>query len=251
MSQIGKAMRLANIYGGKKRLVIVPMDHGPEMGPVKGIENPVKVIENLSKEKPNAFMIHRGILIKSYHILTSFNIPFILKLNTVNTEGRDTDRDILVDSVEDAVRFGASGVAFEFLMGSKYEYEMLRDLGSVASESEKWGLPLLVMAYPTGYSNNYDVSLIKHAVRIVSELGADIVKTSYTGSFETFAEVVDTSPVPVVMAGGEKIDRFEEVLQIVENVIKAGAEGVMIGRNIFQADDPAKALNEIEKIVWR
>jgi len=250
MSQIGKYVRLGNIYGGKKRVVIVPMDHGPEMGPIRGLENPIQVIENLSKLKPNAFMFHRGILLRSYKFLNFFNIPFLLKLNTTNEEGQDPDRNTLVDSVEDAVKFGASGVVIEFLMGSKYEHEMLRDLGLTARECERWGLPLLVMAYPTGFENNYDVKLVKHAARIASELGADIVKLPYTGLKESFREVVEICPVPVIMAGGTKTENFSDLLRVVENVLEAGAAGTMIGRNIWQADNPGKALEAIEELVW-
>jgi len=250
MNQIGKSVRLSNIFRDKERLVIIAMDHAPVIGPVHGLEKPFKVVDNLSSFKPNAFMFHRGILKGSYEFLSKYNVPFLLKMTTSTVKGPSPDKTTLVDTVEDAVKFGASGIATRFFMGPKYEHDMLKDLGFLARECDKWGMPLFVMAYPEGFENNYDVNLVKHVSRIAAELGADIVKTYYTGSVETFKEVIETCPVPVVMAGGPKLDEFSKFISLVKDVLKAGAIGVMIGRNIWQAEDPAASLKHIEEVVW-
>jgi len=250
MSEIGKEIRLSNIFKGKKHIVIIAMDHGPVIGPISGIEKPDKVVEELAQAKPNAFMFHRGVLKKCYKTFNKNSVPFLLKMSTTTVKGPSPDRVSLVDSVENAVKFGASGVAVRLFMGPTYEHEMLKNFGYISRECEKWGMPLFAMAYPEGFKNNCDVELVKHVSRIAAELGADIVKTYYTGSKETFREVIETCPVPIVMAGGEKLDKLSDFVNLTKDVLEAGAVGVMVGRNIWQADKPQEVLKTIEETVW-
>ncbi len=116
---------------------------------------------------------------------------------------------------------------------------MLQGLGYVAGKCDEWGIPLLAMMYPRGKKvrSEYDVDVVKHAARIGAELGADIVKTNYTGSPETFKEVVEGCPVPVIIAGGPKMDSEKELLEMIEGSLEAGGKGVAIGRNVFQSQD--------------
>jgi DhnA family fructose-bisphosphate aldolase class Ia len=99
-------------------------------------------------------------------------------------------------------------------------------------------MPLLAMMYTRGpkVANEYDVNLVKHAARVGAELGADIVKVVYTGSAESFGEVVEGCFVPVVIAGGEKMDSDEDIVEMVKGAMAAGAAGVSIGRNVFHTE---------------
>ena len=112
-------------------------------------------------------------------------------------------------------------------------------------------MPLVAMMYPRGpkISSEHDVEAVKLAARVGAELGADIVKTNYTGDPDTFKEVVKGCPVPVVIAGGPKIDSIEKLLQMVYDSISVGGAGISIGRNVFQADDPTKVVRALSKIV--
>ena len=107
------------------------------------------------------------------------------------------------------------------------------------------------MMYPRGKKvrSEYDVDVVKHAARIGAELGADIVKTNYTGNPETFKEVVNGCPVPVIIAGGPKMGSEKELLEMIEGSLEAGGRGVAIGRNVFQAEDPTGLVRRISKIV--
>jgi fructose-bisphosphate aldolase/2-amino-3,7-dideoxy-D-threo-hept-6-ulosonate synthase len=136
-------------------------------------------------------------------------------------------------------------------VGSKTEQEQLKLLGKTAKICEDWGIPLLAMMYPRGdkIKNEYDVEVVKHAARIGAELGADIVKTNYTGSEETFREVVKGCLVPVVMAGGPKTNTDEEFCKMVYDSIRAGGAGVAAGRNVFQHEDPTKMVRVLCGIV--
>ena len=114
-----------------------------------------------------------------------------------------------------------------------------------------WGIPLLAMMYPRGekIKDEYNVEVVKHAARVGNEMGADIVKVSYTGSVESFKEVVEGCSVPVVIAGGDKMDSDRDILNIVKGSIEAGGAGVSIGRNVFQHRDPKRMIQSISAIV--
>jgi class I fructose-bisphosphate aldolase len=158
---------------------------------------------------------------------------------------------MLVCTVEEAVRFGADAVSIHINIGADDEKDMLRDFGYVSREAQSWGMPLLAMMYTRGkkIKNEYDVSVVKHAARVGAELGADIVKVPYTGSPATFREVVEGSFVPVVIAGGEKMETDEDILNMVKGSLDAGGAGVSIGRNAFQHHAPELIVKAISLLV--
>jgi class I fructose-bisphosphate aldolase len=129
---------------------------------------------------------------------------------------------------------------------------MLKDFGRVSYEARNWGIPLLAMVYPRGekIEDEYDVSVVKHAARLGCEMGADLVKVSYTGSIESFREVVEGCTVPVVIAGGARMDSDEGILEMVKGSIEAGGAGVSIGRNVFQHDEPTRMVRAMAHIVF-
>jgi DhnA family fructose-bisphosphate aldolase class Ia len=100
-------------------------------------------------------------------------------------------------------------------------------------------------------TNPFDVGHVKHAARVGAELGADIVKVVYTGSVRSFRRVVKGCPVPVVIAGGEKMESDEELLTMVHESLKAGGAGVSIGRNVFQHTSPMRIVEAIGAVVHR
>ena len=105
--------------------------------------------------------------------------------------------------------------------------------------------------YPRGknIANPNDVEVVAHAARAGAELGADIIKTNYTGDPDSFRKVVKGCPVPVVIAGGPKTETDMEFLKMIEGALQAGARGVAIGRNVFQHKDPVKMTRAISAIV--
>ncbi len=128
---------------------------------------------------------------------------------------------------------------------------MLKGLGQVAEACDNWGMPLVAMMYVRDgiKENEYDPVKIAHAARVAEELGADIVKVNYTGSPDTFRQVVEAVRIPVIIAGGRKMDTVDELLVMVEGAVAAGAKGVAIGRNIFQAEDPTELTRQIRRIL--
>jgi fructose-bisphosphate aldolase/2-amino-3,7-dideoxy-D-threo-hept-6-ulosonate synthase len=165
--------------------------------------------------------------------------------------GPDSDEKVPVADVFEAIKLGADAISIHINVGCKTEPEQLRHLGQTAKICEDWGMPLLAMMYPRGekIDDEFDVEYVKHAARIGAELGADIIKTNYTGSIETFKEVIHGCLVPVVLAGGPKKEKVEDFLEMVYDAIQAGGAGVSTGRNVFQADDPTKMTQVLYGIV--
>lgn len=247
---IGKKIRLERIMDRKTgNTVIIPMDHGVSSGPIKGIVNMAETIDKVANGGANAVLLHKGI-VKAAHRGYGKDIGLIIHLSA-GTPYTDPTKKILVTSVKEAVRLGADAVSIHVNIGGENESEMLKDLGKVARECDEYGMPLLAMMYPRGekIENEFDVKYIKHVARIGAELGADIIKTNYTGSKETFKEVIESCPVPVVIAGGPKLDSEEKFLDMVRDAMDCGAKGVAIGRNVFQAKDITEMTRKICKIV--
>jgi predicted phospho-2-dehydro-3-deoxyheptonate aldolase len=250
MSEIGKAVRMSQILNAETgKLVIVAMDHCPAIGPCKGMFDPVDTVRKVCKGRPDTLFMHKGNVKKVYPILAENRMPFLLSISTATVTGPQPDRVYLVDTVEYAARIGASGVSMRTFFGAQYEHEMIQDLGKVSAECEKYGLLLMAMMYPTGFDNDFDPTYVRHAARIGAELGADFVKTYYTGSPESFVQVTESCPVPVVMSGGPKTDTAVDFLKNVKGAVDGGAVGVAVGRNIWQHSNPARMLEATKKVV--
>ena len=248
---IGKRIRMERIIDRKsKRSVIVPMDHGVTLGPVRGLEDMRKAVNAVAEGGANAVLLHKGIVFAG-HRGYGKDIGLILHISASTNLGPDPLNKVLVASVEEGIKLGADAISIHVNVGAENEPEMLQALGAVAMECEEWGMPLLAMMYPRGpkVKSEHDAEMVKHAARVGAELGADVIKTNYTGDPDSFKEVVRSCPVPVIIAGGPKANTDEEVLQMVEGAIEAGASGVSIGRNIFQHDDPTKMTQAISRIV--
>jgi class I fructose-bisphosphate aldolase len=232
------------------RTVIVPMDHGMTVGPIAGIIDMKDAIEKVSLGGANAIVEHKG-LVERGHRRSGKDVGLILHLSASTNLSPNPNAKTLVCSVEEAVKLGADAVSIHVNLGNGDEKEMLHDFGMVAHEARTWGMPLLAMIYPRGekIKDEYDPDIIKHAARVGDEMGADIVKVSYTGTPESFRQVVEGCGIPVVIAGGAKMNSDREILEMVKGAIDVGGAGVSIGRNIFQHHDPALMVKAISAIV--
>lgn len=248
---IGKKIRLQRIINRNTgKTIIVPMDHGVTVGPIPGLIDMADTINKVADGGANAILMHKG-LVETGHRSSGKDIGLIVHLSASTVLAPDSNAKTLVCTVEEAVRLGADAVSIHVNIGANTESEMLNKMGKVSKSCREWGMPLIAMMYTRGakIKNEYDVSVVKHAARVGAELGADIVKVNYTGSPETFRDVVLGCPVPVLIAGGEKMETDEEILDMVRGSIQAGGAGVSIGRNVFQHDDPEIIVRKISEIV--
>jgi class I fructose-bisphosphate aldolase len=251
MTILGKRIRMERIINRNTgRSVIVPMDHGISVGPIEGVIDMKTAVQNVTEGGANAVVEHKG-LVEQGHRGTGHDIGLIIHLSASTNLSMYPHAKTLVCSVEEAIKLGADAVSIHVNLGNGEEGRMLKDFGKVSYEARTWGMPLLAMMYPRGekITDEYNVEFIKHAARVGNEMGADIVKVSYTGSTESFREVVAGCSVPVVIAGGEKMESDREILEMVRGSIDAGGAGVSIGRNVFQHRDPSKMVKAISLIV--
>ncbi len=239
MITVGKAIRMERIMNRNTgKTVIVPMDHGATVGPIDGLIDISTAVNQVAEGSANAVIGHIG-LPKYGHRHQGKDIGLILHLSASTMLSTRPNRKVIVNTVENALRMGADGVSVHVNIGDEDEADMLQDLGRIAVECNYWGMPLIAMMYPRGPQIHDEKALdvVKIAARVGAELGADFVKTNYTGDSESFAEVVAGCPAPVLIAGGSKLTTAE-MFKTIEGAMQAGAKGLSIGRNVFQHKNP-------------
>jgi fructose-bisphosphate aldolase/2-amino-3,7-dideoxy-D-threo-hept-6-ulosonate synthase len=234
--EIGKRRRLKRIFRMDNRTVIIPMDHGVTVGPIEGLADMSNMICKLNQGEADAILVHKGI---AKNVDTG-HAGLIVHMSGSTSLGPDPLWKKQVCSVIEAVRLGADAVSLHINVGAPKEHHMLSELGRVADRCDEFGIPLLAMMYPRGptIKSEHDPKAVAHAARLGAELGADIIKTNYTGDQESFKDIISSCPVPIVIAGGPKAEGTEALFKMVQDSIRAGASGVSIGRNVFQHEKP-------------
>lgn len=230
--------------------VIVPMDHGISVGPLEGLIDMQKAVDDVSIGGATAVLMHKG-LIRYSHRMAGEDVGLILHLSASTDLGPTTNSKVLVATIDEAIKCGADAVSIHINFGSEDEPYMLESAGEISRQCSEWGMPLLVMAYPRGpqIKNQFDPDAIAHCARAAAELGADVVKVSYTGDIDTFKEVCRGALAPVVIAGGPKMDSDMDILNMVHDSMVAGGRGVSIGRNVFQNKNVPGITKAISSIV--
>lgn len=250
---IGKAIRMGRIVNpDTKRTVIVPMDHGVSEGPLPGITCIREAVARAARGGADAVVVHKGAAARECR-KEGPGVGLIVHLSASTSLSGHPLAKTLVCSVEEAIRMGADGVSVHVNVGNQYDGAMLRDLGEAARAASEWGMPLLAMIYPRGekISNEFDPKAVMHAARLGDELGADMVKVPYTGDPESFRKVVEGCDIPVVIAGGPKMESDEAILKMAAEAVSAGAAGLSIGRNVFQHPAPAVMVSALSMIVHK
>ena len=247
----GKKIRIERIIDRNSgNAVIVPMDHGISIGPVSGLIDMRKTVNDVVEGGATAVLMHKG-MVPQGHRTSGHDVGLILHMSASTDLGINSNNKVLVATVEDGLKLGADAVSIHINVGAETEPRMLEDFGKVSSQCMEWGMPLVAMAYPRGPSikNSYDEKAIAHSVRVAAELGADLVKCSYTGDIDSFSRVVEGCMVPVIIAGGPKMDSDMDILNMVHDSLEAGGHGVSIGRNVFQHKDVRGMMSAISDIV--
>ena len=231
-------------------MMVVPLDHSIADGPIAPRGGVDALVGRLVGNGVDAVVLHKGTL---RHIQTDrfTGMSLIIHLSASTMHAPDPDAKYLVTSVEESLRLGADAVSVHVNLGSEDERQQIADLGAVADACDRWNLPLLAMMYPRGprISNPRDPGLVVHTASLAADLGADIVKVLYTGTPDEMADVAAACPVPVIVAGGARLDAEEQVLRFVSDAIRGGAAGVAMGRNVFQADQPGRTAAAIARLV--
>lgn len=245
----GTKARLDRIRTGDSYL-IVPMDHGITIGAVDGLREIESTVNAVTRGGADAVLTQKGIAPRIHDHKNGAG--YIVHLNASTAIGPNSNDKRKTGSITDAIRAGADAVSFHINVGSDFEREQLEELGQLTGEATEYGMPVLAMAYARGgdldEAGEHDATNLAHAVRLAEEVGADVVKTAYSGDGESFQQVVDATRLPVVIAGGSKgSDR--ETVEMVRGTMDAGGAGVSMGRSIFQHDDPEAITTAVSAIV--
>jgi len=239
----GMKNRMSRIIQKDGHTVMLAVDHGYFMGPTSGLEDIGKMVKPLLPYA-DVLMPTRGGL-RDY-IPPDIDIPICLRVSggtSILNETNLLHEGIAVD-IEDAIRLNVAAVAFSILVGQPFERDTLLGMTEYIDEANRYGIPVLAVT-AVGKGLGKDARYLSLASRMAAELGASIVKTYYCKDFE---KVVNTCPVPIVIAGGKKVPE-KDAMQMAYDAIQAGAIGVDMGRNIFQSDNPVGMIQAVRAIV--
>ena len=238
----GLRNRLARIIKPEDgRAVMLAVDHGYFLGPTNGLEQPRKTIEPLLPHA-DSIMLTRGVLRTS--VDANANVPVVLRVSGGTSILKELSNEDITVSIDDAIRLNVSAMALSIFVGSEFEKETLVSLAKLVDEGEKYGIPILAVT-AVGKDMARDVRYLGLACRIAAELGAHVVKTYYCDDFE---QLIESCPIPVIIAGGKKTPELE-ALELTHNAVTRGAVGVDMGRNIFQSDSPVGMIRAVRAIV--
>jgi putative autoinducer-2 (AI-2) aldolase len=224
--------------------VMLAVDHGYFLGPTSGLEKPEKTIVPLLPYA-DSLMLTRGVLRTS--VPAESDIPIVLRVSGgTSILHDDLSNEDITTSIGEAIKLNVSAVALSIFVGSAHERETLTNLAKLVTQGEAHGIPVLAVT-AVGREMTRDAKYLSLCCRIAAELGAHLVKTYYCDDFE---KVVETCPVPIVIAGGKKIPE-QDALTLAHNAISHGAVGVDMGRNIFQSDNPVGMIQAVREIVHK
>jgi len=241
----GLKNRLARIIKSyDKRGVMLAVDHGYFLGPTERLEDPQKTIAPLLPHA-DSLMLTRGVLRTS--VDANYPIPVVLRVSGgASIISKDLSNEKITTSIKDAIRVNATALALSIFVGAPYEHESLVSLGNLVNEGEEYGIPVLAVTAVGKELEKRDARYLGLACRIAAEFGAHLVKTYYCENFE---KVVDSCPVPVIIAGGPKLATELDALKLTYDAIQSGAAGVDMGRNIWQSDHPVAMIKAVKAIV--
>ncbi len=254
MTTLGKVAHIRRLQNPtSERILTVALDHAPSYGVLAGLEQIQPIIDEVATGQPEAIMLMKGPAERCFQPYAG-RISLVLKCSSLSPF--HPEQDVWVSPVEDALRLGADAIAMALTVGSPYQATLLSNLAGLVREADRVGLPVIVHAYPNGElvppDERYSAARVGYAARLAMELGVDIVKTFYTGSAETFAQVVEmAAPALVVAAGGPRLETDADVMQMASDVVQAGATGLTFGRNIWQSDHVADMIRALKLILHR
>jgi class I fructose-bisphosphate aldolase len=249
---LAKQIRLNRIFSHpSKRLCSVAVDHliGYQKGLPEGLRNVPETIAKLMEGKPDAITMLKG-MAKSAWGPYAGRIPLIIESVCFTAD------DAFIETVArpaEVLRLGADAIAVAIGVRGPNEAKFLKIMAQMVEEADSIGLPVVAHIYPRDFSRGativHDAENIHWAVRCGVECGADVVKVPFTGDVQSFREIIATSPVPVVAAGGPRSDTLQGALEMMAKVVDSGARGATVGRNIWGAADPTKALLAYKSVI--
>jgi fructose-bisphosphate aldolase/2-amino-3,7-dideoxy-D-threo-hept-6-ulosonate synthase len=253
---VGKSLRLRRIVDSQTGTsVMFACSHGtsaPEVLP--GLEEPVRLVEAAASGGADCVFLAPGLIEAVGDVAASTSLGVVVKVSATASRGGKPYQEVLTTSVERCLELGADAVVALIPFAPENEPEVISLTATLGETCGRLGMPFIAEAeYPNSYygtenfAETWGVPYLKRSARLCAELGADIVKSNWTGSVETFAEIVESVPVPVVVAGGSRVSDLD-LLQNLHAAREAGAMGCSVGRNIFQHPAPERMVRAIAAV---
>ncbi|MDY6916557.1 MAG: 3-hydroxy-5-phosphonooxypentane-2,4-dione thiolase [Chloroflexota bacterium] len=240
----GMQNRMSRLIQSDDRCLFLPIDHGYFQGPTRKLEKPGQTVEPLLPYC-DALFVTRGVLRSA--LSPTDDKPIILRVSGgTSMVGADLAHEGITTSMEEAIRLNVAAVGISIFVGSDYEHDSLLNLSALVNEGEKYGIPVMAVTAVGKELEKRDARYLSLCCRIAAELGARVVKTYWC---EDFDKVTGGCPVPVVMAGGPKVDTELEVFQFVRDGLDKGAIGVNLGRNVWQNEHPVAAIRALRAVI--
>jgi len=237
--------RLAQLIQKDGRALFLPIDHGYFQGPTHKLEKPGETIKPLLTYA-DAIMLTRGVLRNCVN--PSNTKPIILRVSGgTSVVGKSLSNEGLITSIKEVVRVNASAVSMSVFVGSEHEHQTLINLARLVDKCEDYGIPVMAVTAVGRELDKREARFLALCCRIAAELGARVVKTYYC--VDGFEKVVEGCPVPIVIAGGPKVETEREVFEFVYDALQKGAIGVNLGRNVWQSDHPIAMIRSIRAVI--
>lgn len=230
------------------RITLIPLDHGVTLGPIPGLANMRTTITSCLRDSVNGIILHKGSFLQGRDIFCkNSSVNFVMHLSASVSLSPNVNNKVLVASVEEAIRLGADAVSIHVNLGVERDHEMLQTFGRVSDECNQWGIPLIAMMYSKKGTQTHDDIAI--AARVAMEMGADIVKTSYSGDRRAFSGLCSSIGIPVVIAGGEQKTSDRDFFQEIYEALESGVSGIAAGRNVFQHRHPELMIQALDLLI--
>ncbi len=251
MAMLGKAVRLSRLINPKSgKLMAITVDHAISRGVLPGLISIQETIDKIVPGRPDALTMTKGIA-ESCWWKHAGKASLLLKCS--NYAPVYPTRDVIFGDVEEAVRMGADAVSIGAIMLGDHQAEQVREIGRISKDCMSLGMPLIGHIYPKGESvsteGRTDWKNIAYCCRCGAELGVDIIKTTYTGSPDTMAKVVEACPARVVIQGGDACKTLDDYLQMTRDAMDCGVGGVTMGRFVWSYCDVTALVITLRKII--
>ncbi|PRP92719.1 2-amino-4,5-dihydroxy-6-one-heptanoic acid-7-phosphate synthase [Enhygromyxa salina] len=233
-------LRLRRIFAADGRSVLIALDHLSRPGAGVRLRDPGRVLREVAAAGVDGVFVQAGLLMRCRAELG--------RTTAILSHPRELASDR--GAVEHALRLGADAIKAEALPGSATETDSVAKLAALALECERWAMPLVAEMLPLGFKakDQHTPAQLADVARLGADLGADVVKTRYTGDPDSFAELVALAEVPVVVLGGAK-EELRPLFAMVRAVLDAGAAGVAIGRSVWSSDKPGHVAGALMRLV--
>jgi fructose-bisphosphate aldolase, class I len=247
---VGKLVRLNRIFSHPSgRLCSVAVDHfvGYGVGMPAGLRHIQTTLAAIADARPDAVTMQKGIAASAWGPYAG-RVPLIMQSSAIRPD--DVAREQIATPLE-AVRLGADAFAIAAFVRGATEAAYLRAVADCVRDAAAYEMPVICHIYPRDSNGKitFTPEDIAWAVRAAVEVGADVVKTPYCGDIQAYAQIIADCPVPLVAAGGPQTGTLRDALDMMAQVVRSGARGATIGRNIWGVEQIGAAVLAFKAVI--